>query len=461
MKKRLFSLFLMLALALGLCVSASAFDVMNPPEPGAADGFVMTEETWNSTNMLAGQHTTKSSYTFDQNGRVLTRTDVLTDSNLPGQTTTETYNYTYDDQGRLSTTARSDGNHLMLYTYNADGTHYLTYSWIDDDGQHRSNERTYDPCEGWYWFGKWHFQFDEYGNTVRRWTDDGESWTYDNQIHAGYHVTYAVVTDEHGAQMIKEREYFPDGGYKITWKSKTGSEVFTYSKDGRLLKYEDQYSDGPYWEYHYDSEGNCISRTLSDGTAKMEYDYQKIPTAHSAADFTDVKQSDYFYDAVDWAVKAEITNGTTPSTFSPAQGCTRAQAVTFLWRAKHCPEPKMTYSPFADVQDAKAYYYKAVLWAAENGITSGTSKETFSPDETCTRAQIVTFLWRLHGKPGIGSGTPAQFRDVRTNDYFYGAVLWASAAGVTQGTSADTFSPDKTCTRAQIVTFLYRDQVHP
>ncbi len=455
------SLLLILVLAAGLCVSASAFDVLSPPEPGAADGFVEVSSDWSSTNILAGHHTTKSSYTFDKNGRILTRTDVRTDDNMPGQTTTETYNYTYDEQGRLASTARADGNHLMLYTYNADGTHYLTYSWTDDDGQHHSSERTYDPCEGWYWFGKWYFRFDSYGNTVRRWNDNGVTWTYDNQKFDGNRVRYAVMTDEHGVQMVKSREYYQNGDYKITWESKTGSEVFTYSKDGKLLMYEDKYSGGPYWEYKYDSDGNCISRTLSDGTAKMKYDYQKIPVMLSVTDFTDVKKGDYFYDAVDWAVKEEITKGTSETTFSPAEGCTRAQAVTFLWRSQHCPEPKTAHSPFADVQDSGAYYYKAVLWAAENGITSGTTSNSFSPNETCTRAQIVTFLWRLHGKPDVGGGSAVHFQDVRSSDYFYGAVLWASASGVTKGTGADTFSPMKTCTRAEIVTFLNRDLVHP
>ena len=174
--------------------------------------------------------------------------------------------------------------------------------------------------------------------------------------------------------------------------------------------------------------------------------------------FTDVHTTDYFYDPVLWAYYhvPQVTTGTTPTTFSPDKTCTRAQVVTFLWRAKGCPEPTMTESPFSDVQDPSQYYYKAVLWAVENGITSGTSATTFSPGNGCTRAQVVTFLWRTEGKPAPAV-TENPFSDVPAGEYYTDAVLWAVGKGVTTGTSADKFSPDKTCTRGQIVTFLYRD----
>ena len=147
-----------------------------------------------------------------------------------------------------------------------------------------------------------------------------------------------------------------------------------------------------------------------------------------------------------------ITNGTTATTFSPNKACTRAQMVTFLWRAAGEPEPETTVNPFTDVA-AGAYYYDAVLWAVEQGITNGTTATTFSPNATVTRAQTVTFLWRSAGSPAVsGSG----FADVASDAYYAGAVAWAVSEGITNGTTTTTFSPGSSCTRAQIVTFLYR-----
>ena len=170
--------------------------------------------------------------------------------------------------------------------------------------------------------------------------------------------------------------------------------------------------------------------------------------------FVDVKETDYFYDAVLWAVGCGITKGTDATHFSPNAGCTRGQVVTFLWRAAGSPEPAGTENPFKDVKETD-YFYDAVLWAVENGVTAGTTKTTFSPDSTCTRGQIVTFLWRADGSPSPkGSSNP--FVDVKESDYFYAAVLWAVENGVTAGTGKTTFSPNDTCTRGQVVTFLYR-----
>ena len=172
--------------------------------------------------------------------------------------------------------------------------------------------------------------------------------------------------------------------------------------------------------------------------------------------FRDVSAGAWYYDAVLWAVNRTppITTGTGADTFSPNAPCTRAQAVTFLWRAAGCPAPKTGVSRFTDVQPT-AYYRDAVLWATERGITTGTGAGTFSPNAPCTRAQIVTFLWRAAGSPAAGGSIP--FRDVPANAYYAAAVRWAVANGVTTGTSAAVFSPNAPCTRAQIVTFLYRD----
>lgn len=197
-----------------------------------------------------------------------------------------------------------------------------------------------------------------------------------------------------------------------------------------------------------------------------------VPAGHSFADgictvcgvdevgappinpFLDVKEGDYFYDPVLWAVEEGVTTGATKTTFEPESTCTRAQVVTFLWRAWGSPEPVSTGNPFGDVAE-DTYYYKAVLWAVEQGITTGTATDTFSPEDTCTRGQVATFLWRAQGKPAAAESTNP-FSDVAEDVYYYEPILWAVEEGVTQGTGKGKFSPENDCTRGQIVTFLYR-----
>ncbi len=169
--------------------------------------------------------------------------------------------------------------------------------------------------------------------------------------------------------------------------------------------------------------------------------------------FTDVPTGAYYEEAVGWAVEKGITKGTSDSTFTPDGVCTRAQAVTFLWRAAGSPAAKAGSQPFADVK-AGSYYDDAVRWAVENGVTVGTSATTFSPNATCSRAQIVTFLWRAQKSPAAGSANP--FDDVADSAYYADAVQWAVQKDITKGTGATAFSPDANCIRAQIVTFLYR-----
>ena len=169
--------------------------------------------------------------------------------------------------------------------------------------------------------------------------------------------------------------------------------------------------------------------------------------------FVDVATGSYYEDAVDWAVGNGITQGTDATHFSPDGICTRAQAVTFLWRAAGSPKPETRAMPFTDIP-VGSYYYDAVLWAVENDITKGTSDTTFSPNMTCTRAQIVAFLWRSEKSPAAGTANP--FADVKSTAYYADAVLWAVKENITKGTTNTTFSPDADCTRAQIVTFLWR-----
>ena len=173
--------------------------------------------------------------------------------------------------------------------------------------------------------------------------------------------------------------------------------------------------------------------------------------------FVDVKTSDYFYDSVKWAVNNNITKGTSATTFSPNNTCTRAEIVTFLWRAAGSPTPTITRNPFTDVKyPVGSDFYNAILWASQNGITAGKTTTTFAPNDNCTRAQIVTFLWRYAKKP-LGYYTNP-FNDVNKNDHapYYDAILWAAGKGIATGNTPKTFDPDGTCTRAEAVTFLYR-----
>ena len=185
----------------------------------------------------------------------------------------------------------------------------------------------------------------------------------------------------------------------------------------------------------------------------IEVIFTKVNGNPQTGVFVDVATGSYYEDAVDWAVENGITKGTDDSHFSPDGICTRAQAVTFLWRTAGSPKPETRAMPFTDVP-VGSYYYDAVLWAVENGITKGTSDTTFSPNMTCTRAQIVAFLWRSEKSPAAGTANP--FADVKSTAYYADAVLWAVKENITKGTTSTTFSPNADCTRAQIVTFLWR-----
>ena len=216
-------------------------------------------------------------------------------------------------------------------------------------------------------------------------------------------------------------------------------------------------------------KGYAISNVKIDGKsigAVKSYTFENVRRTHTieviftkangnpqTGVFVDVATGSSYEDAVDWAVENGITKGTDDTHFSPDGICTRAQAVTFLWRAAGSPKPEPCAMPFTDVP-VGSYYYDAVLWAVENGITKGTSDTTFSPNMTCSRAQIVTFLWRSEKSPAAGTANP--FADVKSDAYYADAVLWAVKENITKGTTSTTFSPNVDCTRAQIVTFLWR-----
>lgn len=193
------------------------------------------------------------------------------------------------------------------------------------------------------------------------------------------------------------------------------------------------------------------------GTKGEEASGTMAITIAQTMNFIDVKPGDFFYEPVKWAVNNKITNGTSSTTFSPYKNCNRAEIVTFLWRAAGSPEPTVTRNPFKDVNAVThSSYYKAILWASQKGITAGTTATTFSPYQECTRSQIVTFLYRYAGKPSGNYTNP--FKDVSSVNEasYYNAILWAVGKGITQGTSTTTFSPYASCTRGEAVTFLYR-----
>ena len=253
--------------------------------------------------------------------------------------------------------------------------------------------------------------------------------------------SYSVTTPgktENGTVTVSPRSAEKGDSVTITVKPDSGyqlDELTVTDKNGKELKLTDK-GNGKY--------------TFTMPASKVEINATFVKEVETSP-FSDVSTSAYYYEAVKWAQEKGITGGIGNGLFGPNQPCTRAQIVTFLWRAAGSPEPK-TMSSFADVS-MDAYYAKAVAWAVENGITTGTGDGKFSPDATCTRAQSVTFLFRAIGKL---VDSKAEFSDVLTDSYYANAVAWAVENGVTNGIGDGLFGPDNSCTRAQIVTFLFR-----
>jgi uncharacterized repeat protein (TIGR02543 family) len=247
----------------------------------------------------------------------------------------------------------------------------------------------------------------------------------------------AAVTCDNGISVTKNE----DGTYSASLPNRTATYTFTLSYTGA--------TDGNYNDKTATCEVAVTRRYSSSTTVTPEPTPE--PTPDDSTSFVDVPANAYFADAVEWAVENGVTDGVSATLFAPYEPCTRGQIVTFLWRAAGSPEPK-AMSSFTDVP-VSAYYAKAVAWAVENGITNGMTETTFAPNATCTRGQSVTFLHRA--LKGTASGS-ANFTDVKSDAFYADAVNWAVASDVTNGTSATTFSPNADCTRAEIVTFLYR-----
>ena len=268
-------------------------------------------------------------------------------------------------------------------------------------------------------------------------------WNYNGGGGSGgsYDPTYSITADktENGTVSVDPKSASNGDTVTITAKPDEGYEldelIVTDSKGNEIKLVE---KDGKY-TFTMPASKVTVKATFMEDNTMLNY-------------FVDVFATDYYYDAVLWAVGEGITNGTSATTFSPGAVCTRAQMATFLWRAAGSPNPVGNSNPFADVSE-DSYYAKAVQWAYEQGITGGTSATTYSPDAPCTRGQMVAFLHRVAGTPKPESSTNP-FTDV-PDTYYTEAVQWAYEQGITSGTSATTFSPDEICTRGQMVTFLY------
>ena len=372
-------------------VSGGSFAVRVPDEL-CAEGYVPTE-----TPDANGKYTVVVPYTvtFDARGGKVDPSSALTNgaytlSSLP-EPTRRNYYFT-----GWYTESRGGEKVTVSTVFEGDTTiyaHWLRDDDADDDGS--------------------------YG-------EPAYSVTLPGKVKNGSVKSSAAAASE-GATVTVTAE--PDEGYEL------GSLTVT-DADGRELKLTDR-GNGRY------------SFTMPDSAVRVAVSFVK---AETYVRFEDVPADAYFADAVKWAVDDGVTTGMTDTLFGPYEKCTRGQIVTFLWRAAGSPEPESRESAFTDL-DVNAYYYKAVLWAVENGITEGMTADRFAPDAVCTRAQSVTFLYRAVGEKVSRS---ALFSDVDADAFYADAVDWAVDRGVTRGTSDTTFSPDESCLRAEIVTFLYR-----
>lgn len=298
------------------------------------------------------------------------------------------------------------------------------------------------------------------GDSVRFDESDFLSYLRSTKGYSSNYTIDYVTFDQSAVSAVNEGSlYTYYNGYNYGGSIKT-TDKFYYSATAS----QNALSDVAFLASRYAKTGETVyipftiyARYGTTGTGTRQLTGTVAIKIGQTMNFIDVKTTDYFYNSVKWAVGKNITNGTSSTTFSPYKSCTRAEIVTFLWRAAGSPEPTTTRNPFRDVNAVThSSYYKAILWASQKGITSGTSTTAFSPDQVCTRAQIVTFLYRYAGKPSGYYSNP--FKDVGATSEasYYNAILWASGKGITTGSSPTTFSPYASCNRAEAVTFLYR-----
>lgn len=298
------------------------------------------------------------------------------------------------------------------------------------------------------------------GDSVRFDESDFLSYLSSTKGYSSNYTIDYVTFDQSAVSAVNEGSlYTYYSGYNYGGSVKT-TDKFYYSATAS----QNALSDVAFLASRYAKTGETVyipftiyARYGTTGTGTRQLTGTVAIKIGQTMNFIDVKTTDYFYDSVKWAVNKGVTTGTSSTTFSPYNPCKRAEIVTFLWRAAGSPEPTITRNPFKDVNAVThSSYYKAILWASQKGIAAGTSTTTFSPDQVCTRAQIVTFLYRYAGKPSGYYSNP--FKDVSATSEasYYNAILWASGKGITTGSSPTTFSPYASCNRAEAVTFLYR-----
>lgn len=298
------------------------------------------------------------------------------------------------------------------------------------------------------------------GDSVRFDESDFLSYLRSTKGYSSNYTIDYVTFDQSAVSAVNEGSlYTYYNGYNYGGSIKT-TDKFYYSATAS----QNALSDVAFLASRYAKTGETVyipftiyARYGTTGTGTRQLTGTVAIKIGQTMNFIDVKTTDYFYNSVKWAVNKGVTTGTSSTTFSPYNPCKRAEIVTFLWRAAGSPEPTITRNPFKDVNAVThSSYYKAILWASQKGIAAGTSTTTFSPDQVCTRAQIVTFLYRYAGKPSGYYSNP--FKDVGATSEasYYNAILWASGKGITTGSSPTTFSPYASCNRAEAVTFLYR-----
>ena len=425
--------------------------------PGAADGYYETNST--SVNIDSGEKSpVDTKLYFNGNG------DVTWGSKTYAYGTA-TYRYEYDAKGNLlksvevAPTTQSTRVVTESYTYNVDGDLTQSHYYSDWDGQIDDYTYYYEYADG------------KLAVSAKLATESGDVGTR----------TIVYTLNENGDPVKREMTYqegdlnfsslegytYDEKGNLISVTEGEGDnrEVTTYEYNDKNLcvqqtwtpsknSAENYHSVPSTTTYEYDENGN-VAKTTYGNDYYETYTYALIPDGATPSEFSDVQDTGaFYYDAVVWANEQGVTNGAGNGKFAPKSKCTRAQLVTFLWRAAGEPEPETTVNPFTDVKEGD-YFYKAVLWAVENGVTTGKSETIFAPKETCTRAQIVTFIYRAAGEPKADNAVNP-FEDVAANAYYADAVLWAVENGITTGKTATRFAPNDTCTRGQGVTFLYR-----
>ena len=401
-------------------------------------------------NLDDPDESSKTYFSYDDEGEVVEELHVFHDGTIVK------YTYEYDENRLISAMHRYSEDDVPdwteKYTYNASGDLIKT--------RYESKEGQVHTADIYY---------DDSGREILRveteksnFESEISTWKSEKTYHEISDLAWTVTTtlydtdDTELTTYTESWEYNDRGNLLSSVEFEEGNLYRTnnlYDGEDRLIRSEVTLEDDPavppfIWTCQYRADGKAARETFRSEDFEYTTEYY-----YSLKQFDDVYDTEYFAYPVKWAVDKGITSGISTTEFGPFENCTRAQAVTFLWRAAGEPEPAVPANPFRDVSESD-YYYKAVLWAVGNGITNGVSADLFGPDQTCNRGQIVTFLYRSKGEPGLG-GT-VNFTDVTDSDYYYGAVVWAVADGVTNGTSETTFSPGNNCTRGQIVTFLYR-----